>query len=49
MKLFVIGGAGFVGSNFVRHILGLNKGYLVVNFDKLTCAGNLFCCRSLES
>jgi len=41
MKLFVTGGAGFVGSNFVRHSLGLNKGYSVVNFDKLTYAGNL--------
>jgi dTDP-glucose 4,6-dehydratase len=41
MKLLVTGGAGFVGSNFVRHILGLSKGYSVVNFDKLTYAGNL--------
>jgi dTDP-glucose 4,6-dehydratase len=41
MKLLVTGGAGFVGSNFVRHVLGLNQGYSVVNFDKLTYAGNL--------
>lgn len=41
MKLFVTGGAGFIGSNFIRHVLGLGKGYAVVNFDKLTYAGNL--------
>jgi len=41
MKLFVTGGAGFIGSNFIRHVLGLEKGYAVVNFDKLTYAGNL--------
>jgi dTDP-glucose 4,6-dehydratase len=41
MKIFVTGGAGFIGSNFIRHILGLGKKYLVVNYDKLTYAGNL--------
>jgi dTDP-glucose 4,6-dehydratase len=41
MKLFVTGGAGFIGSNFIRLALSLNKGYSVVNFDKLTYAGNL--------
>jgi dTDP-glucose 4,6-dehydratase len=41
MKIFVTGGAGFIGSNFIRHILGLQRGYAVVNFDKLTYAGNL--------
>jgi dTDP-glucose 4,6-dehydratase len=41
VKLFVTGGAGFIGSNFVRHILGLKKGYRVLNYDKLTYAGNL--------
>jgi len=41
MKIFVTGGAGFIGSNFVRHILSLHKGYEIVNFDKLTYAGNL--------
>ena len=40
-KLFVTGGAGFIGSNFIRHILGLGKKYAVVNYDKLTYAGNL--------
>jgi dTDP-glucose 4,6-dehydratase len=41
MKIFVTGGAGFIGSNFIRHVLSLNKGYNIVNYDKLTYAGNL--------
>ena len=41
MKIFVTGGAGFIGSNFIRHVLGLDTGYSLVNFDKLTYAGNL--------
>jgi dTDP-glucose 4,6-dehydratase len=41
MKIFVTGGAGFIGSNFIRHVLALNKDYSIVNFDKLTYAGNL--------
>lgn len=41
MKILVTGGAGFIGSNFIRHVLALDKGYKVVNYDKLTYAGNL--------
>jgi dTDP-glucose 4,6-dehydratase len=41
MKIFVTGGAGFIGSNFIRHVLSLKKGYKIVNYDKLTYAGNL--------
>jgi len=41
MKLFVTGGAGFIGSNFIRHILETRGEYSVVNYDKLTYAGNL--------
>src|ERR1700733_7307685 len=41
MKTFVTGGAGFIGSNFINHVLGLSKDYSVVNYDKLTYAGNL--------
>ena len=41
MKILVTGGAGFIGSNFIRHVLGLTKGYALVNYDKLTYAGNL--------
>jgi dTDP-glucose 4,6-dehydratase len=41
LRIFVTGGAGFIGSNFIRYVLGLSKDYAVVNFDKLTYAGNL--------
>jgi len=41
MKIFVTGGAGFIGSNFIRHVLSLKQGYKIVNYDKLTYAGNL--------
>jgi len=41
LKIFVTGGAGFIGSNFVHHLLGTRKDLAVVNFDKLTYAGNL--------
>src|SRR5580704_1700819 len=41
MKIFATGGAGFIGSNFVRHVLGLGRDYTVVTYDKLTYAGNL--------
>jgi len=41
MKIFVTGGAGFIGSNFIRYVLGTGKGFSIVNYDKLTYAGNL--------
>ncbi|PJE59902.1 MAG: dTDP-glucose 4,6-dehydratase [Candidatus Portnoybacteria bacterium CG10_big_fil_rev_8_21_14_0_10_44_7] len=41
MKILVCGGAGFIGSNFIRHLLENHPEYLVVNYDKLTYAGNL--------
>jgi dTDP-glucose 4,6-dehydratase len=41
VKLFVTGGAGFVGSNFIRHVLERRSEDLIVNYDKLTYAGNL--------
>ena len=40
-NLLITGGAGFIGSNFVRYILGKYPGYRAVVFDKLTYAGNL--------
>jgi dTDP-glucose 4,6-dehydratase len=41
MKLLVCGGAGFIGSNFIHHMLEKYPEYKIVNFDKLTYAGNL--------
>ncbi len=41
MKFFVTGGAGFIGSAFVRMLLDSPAASAVVNYDKLTYAGNL--------
>jgi len=41
MRIFVSGGAGFIGSNFIRHVLKTKRESFVVNYDKLTYAGNL--------
>ncbi len=41
MKLVVTGGAGFIGSNFIRHVLAAHADDSIVNLDKLTYAGNL--------
>lgn len=41
MRLLVAGGAGFIGSNFIKYILNKYPAYHVLNFDKLTYAGNL--------
>lgn len=40
-NILVTGGAGFIGSNFVRMVLDEHPDYSVVNLDKLTYAGNL--------
>lgn len=47
-RILVTGGAGFIGSNFIRWILGRSDGVEVVNLDKLTYAGNLENLRDLE-
>ncbi len=44
MKLLITGGAGFIGSHFIRHILSSYPSYQVINLDKLTYAGNLKNC-----
>ena len=41
MTIIVTGGAGFIGSNFVFHMLGKYPDYRIVCSDKLTYAGNL--------
>ncbi len=41
MTILVTGGAGFIGSNFVRHVLETKPDSRVINLDRLTYAGNL--------
>lgn len=40
-KVMITGGAGFIGSNYIRHALGVHKDWEIWNFDKLTYAGNV--------
>ena len=47
MRLFVTGGAGFIGSNFVHFVLGSSDDEVTV-FDALTYAGNLANLRDVE-
>ncbi|MBN1567696.1 MAG: dTDP-glucose 4,6-dehydratase [Acidobacteria bacterium] len=49
MKLLVTGGAGFIGSNFVRFVLERSQDCHVINLDKLTYAGNLENLAGLEN
>jgi len=41
VKVLITGGAGFIGSNFIRYFLNRHPDHQVINFDKLTYAGNL--------
>ena len=47
-NIIVTGGAGFIGSNFVRYILNQNSDVKIINVDKLTYAGNLENLKGLE-
>ncbi|MED3750950.1 dTDP-glucose 4,6-dehydratase [Geobacillus stearothermophilus] len=49
MNLLVTGGAGFIGSNFVRYMLEKYPNYKVVNYDLLTYAGNLENLKDVEN
>jgi dTDP-glucose 4,6-dehydratase len=49
MKLLVTGGAGFIGSNFIRYYLNKHRDCTIVNLDKLTYAGNLDNLRDVEN
>ena len=49
MKILVCGGAGFIGSNFIHYILENHPHFEVVNFDKLTYAGNLDNLKDIEN
>ena len=45
----VTGGMGFIGSNFIRHLIESNEEVKIVNVDKLTYAGNPENLKSLEA
>ncbi|MEM8670074.1 MAG: dTDP-glucose 4,6-dehydratase [Planctomycetota bacterium] len=48
-RLLVTGGAGFIGSNFVRWILEQRSGWEIINLDRLTYSGNLDNLRDVET
>ncbi|ENQ3107516.1 dTDP-glucose 4,6-dehydratase [Bacillus cereus] len=48
MNILVTGGAGFIGSNFVRYIIRKYHNYNIVNYDALTYSGNLNNLRDIE-
>jgi len=47
-KLLITGGAGFIGSNFIHYMLKKYKNLNILNYDKLTYAGNLENLRDIE-
>src|SRR3989338_7918664 len=48
MRFLITGGAGFIGSNFIKFLLEKRHNDIVVNLDKLTYAGNLDNLRDIE-
>ncbi|TAK96426.1 dTDP-glucose 4,6-dehydratase [Patescibacteria group bacterium] len=48
MKLLITGGAGFIGSNFIRYLLEKYPTDQVINLDALTYAGNLANLKDIE-
>lgn len=46
--LLITGGAGFIGSNFIRYMVRKYDGYKILNLDKLTYAGNLENLKDIE-
>ncbi|MCK5572413.1 MAG: dTDP-glucose 4,6-dehydratase [Bacteroidetes bacterium] len=47
-RLLVTGGAGFIGSNFIRYMVNAHASIEIINFDKLTYAGNLENLKDIE-
>lgn len=47
-KILITGGAGFIGSNYIRHALATHQAWEIWNFDKLTYAGNLHNLKDIE-
>ena len=48
-RVLVTGGAGFIGSNFIRHVLSEHPDWEVINLDKVTYAGNPENLKDIES
>ena len=48
-NILVCGGAGFIGSNFIRYMMQKHPDYKIVNYDKLTYAGNIDNLKDIES
>lgn len=48
-KVLITGGAGFIGSNYIRHALHNHPDWEIWNFDKLTYAGNLANLKDIEN
>ena len=48
-KLLVTGGAGFIGSNFIKYMIDKYKDYKIINLDLLTYAGNLDNLKDVEN
>ena len=48
-KILVTGGAGFIGSHFIRHMLTKHNDVEIINLDKLTYAGNLENLKDIEN
>jgi dTDP-glucose 4,6-dehydratase len=48
MKILVTGGAGFIGSNFIRYLIKKYPEYKIINLDLLTYAGNLENLKGIE-
>ena len=40
-NILITGGCGFIGSNFIHHLIDKEESYYIVNLDKLTYAGNI--------
>ena len=47
-KIIITGGAGFIGSNFIHHLLKKDQCVEIINYDKLTYAGNLWNLKDIE-
>ncbi len=48
IKILITGGAGFIGSNFIRHLISKNSNIEILNLDKITYAGNLANLKDIE-